>query len=240
MPYSRYLLRCEALCDPDGDEVRRILDSAFLEFGLPAAIRSDGGPPFASSGPARMTALSVWILQLGIRVEIIAPGKPQQNGRLERLHRTLQEETASSPAANCRAQQRLFDPWRREYNHERPHEALSMDRPATVYTRSSRSYPRRLVKVEFNPFSLGRTHRQERLIKWHRRKVFVSSALKCEYGADLIHRHTPVSGAAEMAYTLGVDRGHGCPLRRCSEPKRWLTGGRETGWHALDGDVSDA
>ena len=95
--FSRYLLRCEGLADPDTKHVRSVLDSAFLEFGLPAAIRSDGGPPFASTGPARLTELSVWLLKLGLRVEIIAPGKPQQNGRLERLHRTLKAETASPP-----------------------------------------------------------------------------------------------------------------------------------------------
>lgn len=113
--FSRYLIRCEGLLDPDGDHVRRILDSAFVEFGLPAAIRSDGGPPFASTGPARLTELSVWLLRLGIRVEIIAPGKPQQNGRLERFHRTLKAETASPPADDCTAQQRVFDLWRCEY-----------------------------------------------------------------------------------------------------------------------------
>ena len=139
--YSRYLLRCEALCEPDGKQVRRILDSAFLEFGLPCAIRSDGGPPFALTGPARLTELSVWLLQLGIRIEIIAPGKPQQNGRLERFHRTLQAETAEPPEKNATAQQRRFDPWRREYNHERPHEALEMKAPATVYGRFQAQLP---------------------------------------------------------------------------------------------------
>ena len=117
--FSRYLLRCESLLDPDGIEVRRVLDSAFQEFGLPLAIRSDGGPPFASTGPARLTELSVWLLQLGIKVEIIAPGKPQQNGRLERLHRTLKAEVASPPAETWRAQQRRFDVWRRTHNQGR-------------------------------------------------------------------------------------------------------------------------
>ena len=117
--FSRYLLRCESLLDPDGIEVRRVLDSAFQEFGLPLAIRSDGGPPFASTGPARLTELSVWLLQLGIKVEIIGPGKPQQNGRLERLHRTLKAEVASPPAETWRAQQRRFDVWRRTHNQGR-------------------------------------------------------------------------------------------------------------------------
>lgn len=179
--YSRYLLRCEALLDPDGKEVRRILDSAFQEYGLPAAIRSDGGPPFASTGPARLTELSVWLLQLGIRIEIIAPGKPQQNGRLERFHRTLKAETASPPASDWRAQQRCFDPWRYEYNFERPHDSLQLRRPATVYLRSSRHYPRPLVKIAADPFSEMARIDKNGFIKWHQKKVFVSSALKHEY-----------------------------------------------------------
>jgi putative transposase len=178
--FSRYLLRCEALCDPDGAHVKRILDSAFLEFGLPLALRSDGGPPFASTGPARLTELSVWILQLGIRIEIIAPGKPQQNGRLERFHRTLKAETATPPSADVRAQQRVFDVWRREYNHERPHEALQLRRPASVYQVSPRRYPRPLVEMPYDPFSHVVPVDKNGFIKWQRRNVFISSALKHE------------------------------------------------------------
>jgi transposase InsO family protein len=179
--FSRYLLRCEALLDPDTTQVRRVLDSAFLEFGLPLAIRSDGGPPFASSGPARLTELSVWLLQLGIRIEIIAPGKPQQNGRLERLHRTLKAEVASPPSANRRDQQRAFDLWRREYNQERPHEALGQRRPVRVYVSSLRRYPRPLVKPTFAPFNEVARLDKLGFLTWNRRKVFVSSALKHEY-----------------------------------------------------------
>jgi transposase InsO family protein len=178
--FSRYLLRCEGLLDPDGKHVRQILDSAFLEFGLPSAIRSDGGPPFASTGPARLTELSVWLLKLGIRIEIIAPGKPQQNGRLERLHRTLKAETASPPAAHCPAQQRVFDGWRREYNLERPHEALRLRPPARLYKVSNRHYPRALVDQVFDPFGEIARVDKHGFIKWHRKKVFISSALKHE------------------------------------------------------------
>lgn len=179
--YSRFLLRCEALLEPDGKHVRSVLDSAFLEFGLPAAIRSDGGPPFASTGPARLTELSVWLLRLGIRIEIIAPGKPQQNGRLERFHRTLADETASPPEPNCASQQRRFDLYRREYNHERPHEALGMRAPARIYAPSSRSYPRPLVKRAPDPFSREVRIDKNGFILWNRRKVFISSALRYEY-----------------------------------------------------------
>jgi transposase InsO family protein len=179
--FSRYLLRCEGLCDPDGAHVRSILDSAFLEFGLPLALRSDGGPPFASTGPARLTELSVWLLSLGLRVEIIAPGKPQQNGRLERFHRTLKAETVSPPAVDGRAQQRVFDLWRRDYNHERPHEALKFRRPASVYCASPRRYPRPLVQPQLNPYGHGTRVDKHGCIKWHQRDIFISSALKYEY-----------------------------------------------------------
>jgi transposase InsO family protein len=178
--FSRYLLRCEALLDPDGKHVRAILDSAFQEFGLPFAIRSDGGPPFASTGPARLTELSVWLLKLGIRIEIIAPGKPQQNGRLERFHRTLKAETASPPSTTLTAQQRVFDRWRREYNHDRPHEALKLRPPARVYSPSKLRYPRPLVDYAFAPFGeLARVDKHG-FIKWHRKPIFISSALKHE------------------------------------------------------------
>jgi transposase InsO family protein len=179
--FSRYLLRCEALVDPDGAHVQSILDSAFCEFGLPVAMRSDGGPPFASTGPALLTELSVWLLKLGIRVEIIAPGKPQQNGRLERFHRTLKDETASPPASDCRAQQRCFDPWRRQYNFDRPHDALALRRPASVYTPSRRPYPCPLVDaIPVDPFGHVARIDKRGFIKWHRRNLFISSALAWE------------------------------------------------------------
>jgi transposase InsO family protein len=187
--YSRYLLRCEALRDPDTKRVQLVLDSAFAEFGVPKVMRSDGGPPFASTGPALLTELMVWLLKLGIRVEIIAPDKPQQNGRLERLHRTLKAETASPPAADVRAQQRRFDPWRREYNYERPHEALDQRRPASVYAPSRRTYPRPLLDVNVD-IDFGHVARIDKrgFVKWHRRNLFISSALAHELvhiGPDL-------------------------------------------------------
>jgi putative transposase len=174
--FSRYLLRCEALLDPDGAAVERILDSAFQEFGLPLAMRSDNGPPFASTGAAGLTRLSVWWLQLGIRLERIDPGEPQQNGRLERAHLTL-EEIVSTPAHDVVAQQRQLDPWRREYNDERPHEALGQRPPAHLYQPSARRYPRKLLRPE--PTSWNDVCRVENdgCIRWHRRKLHVTNAL---------------------------------------------------------------
>src|SRR6185503_8764588 len=114
--YSRFLLRCEGLIRTDFTAARYVFTSAFAEYGLPLAVRTDNGPPFASRAPGGISRFAVWLIRLGVRPERIRPGKPAQNGRLERLHRTLKEETASPPAASRLAQQRAFDRFRREYN----------------------------------------------------------------------------------------------------------------------------
>jgi transposase InsO family protein len=177
--FSRYLLRCEALYEPNGRFVEQILDSAFQEFGLPAAIRSDNGPPFASTGAGRLTQLSVWWLRLGIALQRIQPGKPQQNGRQERVHLTLEDEDVV-PRANIRVQQRTIDLWRREYNEERPHEALELRAPATVYETSPRRYPRPLLRPEHVPWAHVCRVDKYGYIRWQQRKVFISSALQYE------------------------------------------------------------
>jgi putative transposase len=174
--YSRYVLRCEAMRDPDGTGVFSVFDSAFREFGLPQAIRSDGGPPFASTGAATLTRLSVFWLQLGLRVQRIAPGKPQQNGRHERMHRTLKLEV--DVEADMRAQQRAFDLWRREFNQERPHAALGNRPPASVYVPSSRFYPRPLIHPTPADWSHSAQVDKDGFIRLQRRRVFVSTALR--------------------------------------------------------------
>jgi hypothetical protein len=122
---------------PDGIEVQRIFKSAFREFGLPAAIRSDNGPPFASKAPGGLSSLSAWWIRLGIVPERIEPGKPQQNGRHERMHRTLKLHTASPPHSTPQTQQLAFDKFLLEYNHERPHEALELRTPSMLYAPSA-------------------------------------------------------------------------------------------------------
>ena len=117
---SRYLLVCAGLERPTGPEVRRVLERAFREYGLPRAIRTDNGVPFASVGLGSLTPLSVWWVKLGIVPERIEPGHPEQNGRLERLHRTLKAETTMPPQANRRRQRQAFDRFRHSYNTERP------------------------------------------------------------------------------------------------------------------------
>ncbi len=139
--YSRFLIRCTIVKNPDGVEVTRVFESAFREFGRPAAIRSDNGPPFASQAAGGLSWLSVWWICLGIVPERIEPGHPEQNGRHERMHRTLKEHTASPPRTSPATQQRAFDEFMCEYNFVRPHEAIGMRTPASIYTRSDRSYP---------------------------------------------------------------------------------------------------
>ncbi len=186
--HSRFLVRCEGVHDPDGSEVQRIFDSAFEEFGLPAAIRSDNGPPFASTGAGGLTRLAVWWIRLGIRVERITPGKPQENGRQERFHRTLKAETTKPPLGDLRAQQRAFDIFRREYNDVRPHEALGQKPPASAFSLSPRRYPRPLVRFVTDPWD--HPVRVDRLgaIKWNGARVFISAALAHE---DIELRYEP-------------------------------------------------
>jgi transposase InsO family protein len=147
--YSRYLLACRALRSTATAGARPVFERLFREYGLPARIRSDNGVPFASIALARLSALSVWWLRLGILPDLTEPSSPQQNGRHERMHRTLKAE-ATRPAAACAsAQQRVFDRFRREYNEERPHEALAQATPASAYTPSLRAYPARLPAPEY-------------------------------------------------------------------------------------------
>jgi len=142
--HTRYLLRCQAVDQTGGKFIRPLLEASFREYGLPARILSDNGAPFASTGIGGLSRLSVWWLRLGIVPERIAPGHPEQNGRHERMHRTLKQETAQPPARSVRAQQQVFDRFREEYNQERPHEALAMATPASVYAPSLRRFPERL------------------------------------------------------------------------------------------------
>jgi len=179
--HSRFLIRCEGVEEPNGRAVQRIFDSAFTEFGLPAAIRSDNGPPFASVGAGGLTELSVWWLRLGIRVERIEPGKPQQNGRQERFHRTLKAETITPPRADIRAQQRVFDFFRRRYNEERPHEALGQKPPATCFALSARRYPCPLVRLASDaPWDHVMRVDKDGFIRWHEHRLFISRALAHE------------------------------------------------------------
>ncbi len=175
--FSRYLLCCDVVTHLDHDHVRPILDAAFCEFGLPKAVRSDNGPPFASPAVGGLSHLSVWLIKLGITCERIDPGKPQQNGRHERMHGTLQRDTANPPAATLAEQQRSFDRFREQFNVDRPHEALDLETPASLYWASPRSYPCALREPIYSDDCAVRRVRSNGEIKWGGEMIFVSQVL---------------------------------------------------------------
>jgi transposase InsO family protein len=177
---SRYLLRCQAVDKTDTERVRAIFEAAFREYGMPAAMRTDNGPPFASCAPAGLSRLSVWWIRLGIRAQRIQAGHPEQNGRHERMHRTLKEATASPPAANRRAQQRAFDRFRQEYNELRPHQGLGMRTPGSVYRSSPRPYPSRLPEPEYGTAMKVRRVFPHGQFFWKDQHVFLSKVLAGE------------------------------------------------------------
>jgi putative transposase len=138
---SRYLLTCEALLTTQEKFAFTVFERTFKEFGLPHVIRTDNGVPFASAHALYgLSKLAVWWLRLGIQIERITPGHPQQNGRHERMHLTLKREATKPAAANVLQQQARFDDFLTRYNTDRPHQALAMKVPADVYTRSPRVY----------------------------------------------------------------------------------------------------
>lgn len=178
--YSRLLLRCQAAKHPDVGHTKPLFEATFREHGLPERIRIDNGAPFASVGIGGLSELSVWWIKLGIRPERIEPGNPGQNGRHERMHRTLKQETARPPRANLREQQKAFDEFRQEYNEERPHEALKGKTPGECYQDSPRPYRSRLRPVEYPSDFAVRLVSKGGQIRWNRAVVFVGRALRGE------------------------------------------------------------
>ena len=175
---SRYVLTCRIVGGPRIEDVRPVFRQVFRRFGLPEALRVDNGPPFGSRGVCGLSQLSAWWLQLGIRVEFIEPGHPEQNGGHERMHRTLKAETTRPPAASPRAQQARFDRWRRTFNQERPHEALGMQRPAQRYWRSARRYTDQPAPPVYpRHYHLRRIKRQG-VIKWRNALCYIGEALR--------------------------------------------------------------
>lgn len=180
--YSRLIIRCKGLEAPKGAAVRPVFESAFREFGLPKAIRSDNGTPFASRGPGGLSKLSIWWLKLGIGHERIEPGRPEQNGRHERMHRTLKRETATPPKGTLRAQQRHFNRFVREFNEERPHEALGQQTPSSYYQRSERRYPRKLPTFRYPDDAVTRKVHPTGRVRWPgRRFIYIGEALIGEH-----------------------------------------------------------
>lgn len=174
---SRYLLCCQGLASTRTEVVRPVMERVFERYGVPARIRSDNGAPFASVGECGLTELSVWWMELGMECERIKPGHPQQNGRHERMHRTLKEATMEPPAATFRQQQRRFDEFRQEYNQARPHEALGQRVPASLYVPAAVSYTGKIAEPEYPSHWPVRKVDDGGQMRWMSQKIFVSHAL---------------------------------------------------------------
>jgi transposase InsO family protein len=180
--YSRAVLLCRGLPSTKTADARPVLLALFREVGLPDAIRTDNGAPFASTALHGLSALNVWWMQLGIEHQRIRPGYPQANGTHERMHRELKRETAVPAAATARAQQRRFDAFRRRYNEERPHEALGDRTPSTRWQPSPRAYPARIAPPAYPGHFEVRRIRSGGTFRFRGLHPFLSHALE---GTDI-------------------------------------------------------
>ena len=179
--YSRFLLACQGLRSTAVDLAKPVFKRLFEEHGLPRIIRTDNGVPFATTALGRLSELSVWWIRLGIYPELIEPAHPEQNGRHERLHRTLKAETTRPPRGNLNAQQIRFNQFRREYNEERPHEALGQNTPASAYKPSRRPLPRTLPPIEYPGHFEVRLVSRNSGIRWKCHWVCVTHTLAEQY-----------------------------------------------------------
>ena len=179
--HSRFILSCHGLPSVEQIAAYKQFERLFRQYGLPAAIRSDNGTPFATQAICGLSRLSVWWLKLGIGHDRIDPGQPQQNGRHERMHRTLKAETARPPEADMARQQIRFDAWRVEFNEDRPHDALGGQTPGSRYTPSLRPMPEMLPVPEYPGHFEVRYLSKDGNIRFKRHQLFVSTALAHEY-----------------------------------------------------------
>jgi transposase InsO family protein len=175
--YSRFMLGCQALDGPRYHPTRRCLESIFRHYGLPLAIRSDNGTPFAGRALGGLSRLMIWWILLGISPERISKGCPQENGRHERLHRTLKSDALNPVARNLKEQQKAFDLYRYEYNHDRPHESLKDLTPGEVFEKSNRPYVEHPHPPDYDPDFLVRYVRQNGEIKFMGRMFFLTELL---------------------------------------------------------------
>ena len=179
--FSRYLLGCQGLDSTAVAQAKPVFTRLFKEYGLPQRIRTDNGVPFATNTLARLSSLSAWWVRLGVLPELIEPGKPQQNGRHERMHRTLKAETTRPAAGSLAAQQRKFNAFREEFNNERPHEALDMQTPACLYQPSVREMPNKIPPLEYPDRFEVRYVSANGGIRWNRDWINVSIVCVGEY-----------------------------------------------------------
>jgi transposase InsO family protein len=185
--YSRYLFLCQGMDSPSCSKSMKFFEKIFRKYGLPEAIRTDNGQPFAGVGIGGLTRLSIWLLKLGIMPERIERGCPEQNGRHERMHRTLKAATIKPYAKNLIEQQTSFDKFIKEFNHKRPHQALGGKRPAEVYQKSLREMPRKLRAVEYPDSHEVRKVRSSGEIQFAGKKYYVSELLHKErVGLEMI------------------------------------------------------
>ena len=175
--FSRFLLRCKALAGPRYMPTKKVLKSSFREYGLPDVIRSDNGTPFASKCIGGLSRLSIWLIQLGIIPERIKKGCPQENGRHERMHRTLKSDALDPVAKNLKEQQKQFDIFRYDYNNDRPHEALDDQVPSDYYKRSNRPYVEHPHPPEYGYDYKVRHVRQSGDIKFNGQMFFLTESL---------------------------------------------------------------
>jgi transposase InsO family protein len=175
---SRKVLDIYALPTTRGVDVRRRYEWAFREYGMPDEMGSDTGKPFASHGLARLSWLTVYLLKLGIRPVFSRPGKPQDNGGHERMHRDLKAETTRPPAKNMNAQQHLFDDFRDCFNCERPHEALEGSTPESCWSESPRQYPSKIEEPQYPAHWETRMAGDQGHIRWRSQHIVVTAALR--------------------------------------------------------------
>jgi len=189
--HTRYVIRCQAVNKTDFFHVDAVCDAAMREYGLPQRIRTDNGPPFASLSVLGLSRLSIKWLHLGIVHERIKPGQPQQNGRHERMHRTLKKDTATPPAFNVAEQQDRFNGFRKSFNEERPHEALGLKTPSSLYVASAQSLPVALSEFTYETDFVVRRVRHGGEIKMKGGQIYIAELL-----------HGELVGLAEMEEDL--------------------------------------
>ena len=179
--YSRFILGIDGLLSTKTKGARVVFERIFREYGLPCGIRTDNGTPFVGVNAIHgLSLLSVWWIRLGIQPERIEPGRPDQNGRHERMHRTMKDETQYPPAANQVAQQECFDVFRHEFDYERPHQALGQKRPAEVWNPSPRPYPERIPEPEYPKHLQRRRVHSIGTIQFKNQRLFLSETLAKE------------------------------------------------------------